>query len=108
MRDFTKQFILDKLNRTEDEINVISSSDELVWFITPIIYKTWTNKDPRKYDAFKMFLEGKSYREIGEAFAVNGSTVQQWLIKSLRIVRDSKEFRQKYGTKRRTGEIIMH
>ena len=108
MREFTKQFILDKLNRTEDEINMVSSFDEMVWFISPIVYRTWSDKDPRKWEAFDMFIKGSTYREIGEAFAVNGSTVQQWLIKSLRIVRDSKEFRSKYGVKRHTGEIIMH
>ena len=108
MREFTKNFVLEKLGRTEEEINRISSFDELIWFIRPIVYKTWVNKDPRKWEAFQMFLEGRSYNDIGSSFGVRGSSVQQWLIKSLRIVRDSKEFRNKYGVKRRTGEIIMH
>ena len=108
MREFTKNFVLDKIDRTEEEINIVSSFDDMVQFIAPIVFETWVNKDLRKWYAFLMFLGGKTYREIGETFAVNGSTIQQWLIKSLRIVRDSKEFRSKYGTKRRTGEIIMH
>ena len=108
MREFTKNFVLDKIDRTEKEINMISTFDELIWFIRPIVYKTWVNKDPRKWEAFQMFLEGRSYNDIGSSFGVRGSSVQQWLIKSLRIVRDSKEFRNKYGVKRRTGEIIMH
>ena len=107
MREFTKNFVLDKIDRTEEEINMVSSFDDMVLFIAPIIFGTWATRDIRKWYAFIMFLGGKTYREIGEAFAVNGSTIQQWLIKSLRIVRDSKEFRNKYGVKRRTGEIIM-